>query len=120
MTDLREQVARAIASVPPGPGQSAEEWMLSRADAALAAMPGGGVPAGWTPIETAPRDGTDILAWRDKLDPGDSPMMEVVYWHRDGKLWCVCEPWCRVEPTHWHPLPAAPTPPAAAEETDHA
>ena len=83
----------------------------------------------WQPIETAPKDGTEILAWR--VDYG----VLVVRWTsaaafmttseieaecRDGADWVDIEDWfcadfiagCRLEgseaPTHWMPLPPPP------------
>lgn len=71
----------------------------------------------WQPIETAPKDGTSILAVRDDLLPC------VVEWiSYDGKSkWCV-DPETFMEeehfheyfvgthydPTHWQPLPSPP------------
>lgn len=64
----------------------------------------------WQPIETAPKDGTAILAW--PVAYGD---VEIVSWLGRRKLdgiWSVkhlslraCE---RVAPTHWKPLDAPP------------
>lgn len=69
---------------------------------------------GWQPIETAPRDGTNVLLW-------NGYHMEVASWgytnpwkHRED--WCVGQCFgdynsysTADEPTHWHPLPAEPT-----------
>jgi hypothetical protein len=68
----------------------------------------------WMPIETAPKDGTRILAyqpdgqWRGN-NPDRRERQEVVYWHQPGNpaadgFWM---PYLR--PTHWMPLPAPPT-----------
>ena len=61
----------------------------------------------WQPIETAPKDGTDVLVYELQRT------MCVAYWddfiNRDGKIagWrdCQCYP---VEPTHWMLLPSPP------------
>lgn len=58
---------------------------------------------GWQPIETAPKDGTEILLFSN----GD---VGVCYWRNDkvmtGWTWGLGKRF-RV-PTHWMPLPAAP------------
>jgi hypothetical protein len=59
---------------------------------------------GWQPIETAPRDGTEVVGM----------------WMYGGANHCIMvwklDKWCRkfnvnysYTPTHWMPLPAAPT-----------
>ncbi len=73
-------------------------------------------PDGWQPIETAPRDGTEVLILRDgRLALGwwsDDPYRPepVPFWHGTdvhdyGKKWAQ-----KTQPTHWMPLPAAPSP----------
>ena len=71
----------------------------------------------WQPIETAPRDGTRILAmirwsWSDGTDGG---AQDVIYWYAGGKFWVCGTPMNYVqgldegvEPTHWMPLPDPP------------
>lgn len=54
----------------------------------------------WQPIETAPKDGTDLLLWEPSL--GQS-----VIAHSVNGEW----PWF-YKPTHWMPLP---DPPVTAE-----
>jgi hypothetical protein len=62
---------------------------------------------GWKPIETAPKDGTEILGYFGGLD--------VIYW-RENKSYPKLSSWCHhcditlinPKPTHWMPLPAAP------------
>ena len=60
----------------------------------------------WQPIETAPKDGTAILAW-------DGICIECIKFR--GGLWVTT--WEHDEeyselggPTHWMPLPAPPAP----------
>lgn len=60
---------------------------------------------GWQPIETAPRDGTEILIW-----PG--PYGSVIAAVRGKYFWDVRHlgvAACKLlTPTHWQPLPAPP------------
>ena len=64
------------------------------------------VPTKWQPIETAPKDNTDILGWSK-----DTDIVQQVYWHIHHKMWVVaffedCTP--SAPPTHWMPLPEPP------------
>lgn len=72
---------------------------------------------GWEPIETAPKDGTEIFVWgsleacahaRPHIGCED---IERVFWYSEYESWCVfstqCEGWVP-EPTHWQPLPPPP------------
>ena len=61
------------------------------------------IPEGWQPIETAPKDGSDFLAY--------NPMTRkhvVVFWKHDA--WIFPELVFSSSITHWMPLPAAPKP----------
>jgi hypothetical protein len=64
----------------------------------------------WQPIETAPMDGSFILAvLRDKALCGNSVF--VVGFDSDFEYWCCDDPigsWVEVQPTHWIPLPDGP------------
>lgn len=66
----------------------------------LTSRPGGivRVAIGWQPIETAPKDGTDILLYED-FEP------DVCRGSFLGGEWCrnSCKPFWR-EPTHWMPI----------------
>lgn len=61
----------------------------------------------WQPIETAPKDGTEILAWQK----GEGAF--VVFWYSRLFNW----KWTthdlggdeNLYPSHWMPLPAPPT-----------
>lgn len=64
-------------------------------------------PAGWQPIETAPKDSRSRLVW--------CPARENIYvvcWDNYEKSWWHSGDGGRLldEPTHWMPLPAAPSP----------
>ena len=66
----------------------------------------------WQPIETAPKDGTHIIAFR----PGNTPHIEGMYWavyedtDRAGAWhWSYDGDAPRENPpTHWMPLPEPP------------
>jgi hypothetical protein len=61
----------------------------------------------WQPIETAPRDGTDILGF-----DGLAGVMQVTHfwqgvWHDpNSHYYSECPPFC---PAHWMPLPPGPS-----------
>ena len=61
---------------------------------------------GWQPIETAPKDGSEILAlWKRSQIQSNG---YGVVWFEDGS-WREFDYECLVsDPTHWMPLPAAP------------
>jgi len=63
----------------------------------------------WHPMETAPKDGTNILAF----DPADTDEVcqgyVVVRWHRDEWVEASGEQYQTYKPTHWMPLPGKPT-----------
>ena len=72
--------------------------------AALSAAPS----QGWREIESAPADGTRVLAF-------DQGLYGVVRWHRNGRSFDGIAAWrddegIILQPTHWMPLPAAPQP----------
>lgn len=56
----------------------------------------------WQPIETAPKDTTEILVYGDER-------IFLVYWYLDE--WIngdVTLGWAEIDPTHWMPLPSPP------------
>ena len=62
---------------------------------------------GWLPIESAPKDETEIVGWHKVAGPSQTRFY-------DGE-WC-CVDWnedqyiaCTWEPSHWRPLPSAPS-----------
>lgn len=63
----------------------------------------------WQPIETAPKDGTEVLVWTP-----DMYCPAIAHWHAQRKIW-VAEGFLEMyalkgadTPTHWQPLPDAP------------
>jgi hypothetical protein len=53
----------------------------------------------WQPIETAPRNGTKVLVWREGSDVATA---------RHGSIMWLVYGYLNYEPTHWMPLPPAP------------
>lgn len=107
-----------------GRGFELPEWekAIARYRAMLAASPAPAVvDAGWRPIETAPKDGTEILLFTshmgdDFCDAFDS--VQIGYWDQ-GNISPGVHPVFHREPgwhlqkignpTHWQPLPSAPS-----------
>jgi len=58
----------------------------------------------WQPIETAPKDGTWILAFYHK-----DCVPAVIFYDNEWKRWAGCADIGSNHFTHWMPLPAAPT-----------
>lgn len=59
----------------------------------------------WRPIETAPKDGTPIIAlWAQK----DSKHAESVYWSDGAWIWEQDGDSPAQDPTHWVPKPLVP------------
>lgn len=69
----------------------------------------------WKPIDTAPKDGTEIIG-------ANNCYVGVFHWDSQGHIrkgqprpfwsqWFYPQHWSRAhQPTHWLPLPAPPTP----------
>lgn len=107
----RELIARAIDSdawTDRADMGMRRETSLRAADRVLAVLPG------WQPIETAPMDGSRVLVWSlceeevvaaywnaDKYNRKPNP-----YWDTDHHY---IDSMRANPPTHWMPLPAAPT-----------
>jgi len=66
----------------------------------------------WQPIETAPKDGTDIIVYRPKFDGDYIPQVGVDWWMLPSKTGFYSECWAKSRkdcpPTHWQPLPKPP------------
>lgn len=92
-----------VASFPhwPTPVMLSEQCVKKHSDSLALAAPADG----WQGIDTAPKDGTHFLAYEDTGD-----IFRAAY-HREGYLMCWgSQPVVQTpEPTHWMPLPAAPT-----------
>ncbi len=71
------------------------------ARAILAALRTAGlvIEQGWQPIETAPRDGREVLLWVHGI--------YVIGWYHRGE-WRHGPKGYAVSPTHWRPLPTPP------------
>lgn len=68
----------------------------------------------WQPIESAPKDGTKVLAFGPHVNNREGSYIEVTpYWNGLHPRWSV--EWMDGfgKPTHWQPLPA---PPASGEQ----
>lgn len=73
----------------------------------------------WQPIETAPKDGTEVIGYVAESRHVRQPCVKPIFWSA-GHAPEGCDPgsspqWCAsgvvhysVEPTHWMPLPEAP------------
>ena len=76
----------------------------------------------WRDIESAPKDGTQILVWFQAGD--EQPQQVVMSWSDraadDYKWLCVEHHWHRDVARMWRPLPAPPltTAPAPASQPD--
>jgi len=65
---------------------------------------------GWQPIETAPKDETEVLLWCGPRE------MQLGVWQASpsvegGGWWMTTAECSTIYPTHWQPLPAPPTTP---------
>lgn len=120
MTDTvpKQAVIDAVHSVPPG--------TTCRGDAIIAAI--NAIPAvdEWQPIETAPKDGTEILVWRSDagvllarwtscaefLTDAELDKMSDDSAHQEDWFCADFVAGCRMQedcdPTHWRPLPKPP------------
>lgn len=65
----------------------------------------------WQPIETAPKDGDDVLLWVSSSESFDDPSFELAYWRQDAQDWDTDTGWLQGIPTHW----MRPDPPKEAE-----
>jgi hypothetical protein len=99
-----ERVARAIAETEGFAWDSEEQDEVNRALArALARVAIAAMEPKWQPIDTAPKDGTDIIVYRPKFDGPYIPEVGTDYWHE--RLNCWGNSRSNTPPTHWQPFP---------------
>jgi hypothetical protein len=80
-------------------------WNRRAPDARFAELEKENAERQWRPIETAPKDGTQFIAYsQDLTGTGLSPFVSLCAWHPDAEF-CTCE---LREPTHWIQLPEPP------------
>jgi hypothetical protein len=85
-------------------GGTVWDMFCHEAAAMLAASPSVG---GWEDISTAPKDGSEIIAYSQDVSgtTGLNPFVSLCAWHPDAGF-CTCE---LREVTHWMPLPPPPS-----------
>lgn len=101
IAETLEKAAAAIRALSPDP------YYLDRVrnEAATAALE---QAAQWQPIETAPKDGTQILLGHGNSLWIDEWIPDAKYEVRNGEggCWMMCDQWTDPEiPSHWQPLP---------------
>lgn len=82
--------------------------MLPALDEAIARLKAQQAREGWQPIETAPKDETPVLTFRQ------AGLIAVAVWLPEIERWCVTDGCDIVNVTHWQSLPSPP-PPAKGE-----
>ena len=108
MTDPRiEAAARCLFGDKVDQSSGAREYLLGEVEKALAAADA----AAWRPIESVPRDGTRVIAYRPEAPATQANVFEIVAGdNRATKspqgVTHYTNGWCH--PTHWQPLPAPP------------
>lgn len=63
------------------------------------------IETAWQPIETAPKDGSDILLWHGRWNVGGWADHHYDRRHEQEPSWVINGGYV-VKPTHWAPLPA--------------
>jgi hypothetical protein len=96
--------------------QQTADYMAECLLAACLAAEGEPEPQGWQSIETAPRDGTQILIWI----VGIEPRPRIAYWADRGMEYgwfgLQSQHLLGVPVTHWMPLPVPPVASPASPE----
>jgi hypothetical protein len=75
-----------------------------------------GSTGAWQPIETAPRDGTQVLVYTNLGNPATAEgvrLAEYAFTENDEEWWQMDDGRYVVRPSHWMPLPDSPTQDAA-------
>lgn len=62
----------------------------------------------WHPIETAPKDGTRIIAWGPEMQVAECEWLKQMSWTPFVVGWYRTNQFPQVHPTHWLPLPPSP------------
>ncbi|MBC9176780.1 DUF551 domain-containing protein [Pseudoroseomonas ludipueritiae] len=64
----------------------------------------------WLPIETAPRDGNNILVWPFTFAnwAGTHHVVTMAWFDDNLKGWSIIGTGMIIHPTHWRPLPEPP------------
>lgn len=111
---LTEAVARALAKAKGieicSDATYSQSSFRAPALAAIAAMREQLVPQ-WQPIETAPTDWTDVLVFSPEHEGFNCGGVFSAFFDTEARSWSAHEPGGNIalNPTHWMPLPAAPT-----------
>lgn len=113
---VREALQNAVALWRPFATDSTQRLWLAETEAALASLSTLPEASGWRTIETAPRDGTTIIAGGFKY----GPPVQTVWWgtgRYDRSRKAYNQTWMNhhgheVLPTHWQPLPLPPGEPS--------
>jgi len=57
----------------------------------------------WQPIDTAPKEDSEILVW-------DNGFVWMAYWEPEDGTWNVLGYNMVIDPSHWMPVPEGPEP----------
>lgn len=94
----------------PGYGKYTGDQMLEYGQLSLRSFSQGeAVATEWRSIDTAPKDGTLIILCRKDPRPGIPLAVADGHYQELCGKWIWVWPYIRKEPTHWMPLPAAPS-----------
>ena len=101
--DHKARIAWVIGHEHPIASFAFEEWGGASGASVAAQRYVEGDNDGWHDIDTAPRDGTDILAWCS-----DHQEQVVLFFSQHGSGWTAGNPNVKYNPTHWMDLPDPP------------
>ena len=111
MTDLVEKVATEITARLHGSNTGLQPTYYRPAAKAAIAIVLEEAAVKWQPIETAPKDGTPILAYMPDADGEPYQIYVVRMMGKIGDEWwqeAGGEQWATYKPTHWMPRPELP------------